>query len=45
MGPSGQFDSHMDLVWSLLIVGTCFIHWVELPVQSRLGPIFMSGVG
>ena len=35
----------MDPVWSLLIVGTGFIPWVELPVQRRLCPIFVSGVG
>ena len=27
MGPSGHFYSHMDSVWSLLIVGTSFVHW------------------
>ena len=44
MGSSGHFYSHMDPVWSLIIVGTGFIPWVELPVQKRLCPIFMSGV-
>ena len=44
MGPSGHFYSHMDPVWSLLIVGTGFVPWVELSVQRRLFPIFMSGV-
>ena len=39
------FYSYVDPVWSLLIVGTCFVPWVELPVQRRLCPIFMSGVG
>ena len=39
------FYSHVDPVWSLLIVGTCFVPWVELPVQRRLYPIFVSGVG
>ena len=46
-GPSGHFYSfelYMDSVWSLLIVGTGFVPWVELPVQRRLCPIFMSGV-
>ena len=37
--------SHVDLVWSLLIVGTSFVPWVELPVQRRLYPIFVNGVG
>ena len=39
------FYSHVDLVWSLLIIGTGYVHWVELLVQRRLCPIFMSGVG
>ena len=29
----------------IVIVGTGFVHLVELPVQRRLCPIFMSGVG
>ena len=37
--------SHVDPVWSLLIVGTCFVPWVELPIQRRFCPIFVSGVG
>ena len=45
MGLSGHFYSHMDPVWSLLIVGTGFVPWVELPIQMRLYSIFMSGVG
>ena len=39
------FYSNVDPVRSLLIVGTGFIPWVELPVQRRLCPIFISGVG
>ena len=39
------FYSHLDPVWSLLIIGTGFVLWVELPVQRRLCPIFVSGVG
>ena len=30
---------------SLLIIGIGFVPWVELPVQRRLCPIFVSGVG
>ena len=45
MGPSGHFYSDMDPVWSLLIVRTGCVSWVELPVQRRLCSIFMSGVG
>ena len=39
------FYSHVDPVWSFLIVGTGFVPWVELPVKRRLCPIFVSGVG
>ena len=39
------FYSHVDPVWSLLIVGTGLVPWVELPLQRRLCPIFVSGVG
>ena len=39
------FYSHVDHVWSLLIVGTGFVPRLELPVQRKLCPIFMSGVG
>ena len=38
------FYLHVDPVLPLLIVGTCFVPWVELPVQRRICPIFMSGV-
>ena len=38
------FYSHVDPMWSLF-VKTGFVPWVELPVQRRLCPIFMSGVG
>ena len=44
MGLSGHFYLHMDAVWSLLIVGTGFVPWVELPVQRRLCHIVVSGV-
>ena len=29
----------------ILIVGTNYVPWVKLPVQRRLCPIFVSGVG
>ena len=29
----------------IVIVGTGFVPWVELPIQRRLYSIFMSGVG
>ena len=34
------FYSHLDPVWSLYMVGTSYVPWVELPVQRRLCPIF-----
>ena len=39
------FYSHLDPVWSLLSIRTGFVLWVELLVQRRLYPIFVSGVG
>ena len=39
------FYSNLDPVWSLYMVGTGYVPWVELPVQRRLCLIFMSGVG
>ena len=39
------FHSHVDPVWSLLTVGIGFVPWVKLPVQRRLCPIFVSGIG
>ena len=35
----------LDLVWSLCMVGTGYVLWVELPVQGRLCSIFVSSVG
>ena len=38
------FYSHIDPMWLLLIIGTsCTLG--KLPVQRRLCPIFVSGVG
>ena len=48
MGPSGHFTHfylYVDLVWSVSNVGTGCVSWLELPIQRRLYPIFMSGVG
>ena len=33
------------VVLVIVIVGTGYVLWVELPVQKRLCPIFVSGVG
>ena len=43
-GPKWLFYSHVDPVWSLLIVGTGCVPCVELPIQRRICPIFVSGV-
>ena len=42
---ASYFYSHVDPLWSLLTIGTGYVLWVELPVQGRLCPIFMSSVG
>ena len=39
------FYSRLDPVWSLYMIGTGYVPWVELPVQGRLCPIFVSIVG
>ena len=33
------------ILLAVVIVRTCFVPWVELPIQRRLSPIVMSGVG
>ena len=38
------FYSRLDPVWSLCMVGTGYVLWVELPVQRRFCPIFMNSV-
>ena len=42
MGPSGRFYSFIYLL--ILMIGTGR-SWLELPVQGRLCPIFVSWVG
>ena len=42
---ASYFYSHVDPLWSLLTIGTCYVLWVELPVQGRHYPIFVSSVG
>ena len=42
MGPSGRFYSYIYLLMLMIAIGGS---WVELPVQGRLCPIFMSCVG
>ena len=42
MGPSGCFYSCICL---MMLFGTGYVLWVELPVQRRLCSIFVSSVG
>ena len=42
MGPSGRFYSYIYLLTLMIGIGGS---WVELPVQERLCPIFVSCVG
>ena len=44
-GPKWQFLLAHGPDMVVLIVGTSFVPWVELPVQRRLCPIFVSDVG
>ena len=37
--------SHLDSMWSLYMIGTGYVLWVDLPVQGRLCSIFVSRVG
>ena len=39
------FYLRLDHVWSLCMVGTGYVLWVELPILRRLCPIFVSSVG
>ena len=41
MGPSGPFYSCICL---MMLFGTGYVSWVELPVQRRLCPIFVNSV-
>ena len=36
---------HLDPMWSLYLIETGYVLWVELPEQRRLCPIFVSKVG
>ena len=47
-GPKWLFYSFLSICGLGVVgvnVGTCCVSWVELPVQRRFCPIFMSGVG
>ena len=45
MGPTWPFLLACGPDEVIVIVGTGYVHWVELPVQRRLCLIFMTGVG
>ena len=42
MGPNGRFYSCICL---MMLLGTGYVQWVELPVQMSLCPIFVNSVG
>ena len=42
MGQSGHFYSYICL---MMLFGTSYVLWVELPVQGRLCLIFVNSVG
>ena len=44
MGPSGRFTHTYVILDYIGLFGTCG-SWVELPVQGRLCPFFVSRVG
>ena len=44
-GPKRPFLVLLPLCGSCVVVGTGYVLWVELPVQMRLCPIFVSSVG
>ena len=42
-----SLGGHFTRMWTSVVVVNCLgqvVFWVELPVQRRLCPIFMSGV-
>ena len=45
MGQSGHFYSHVDPVVVVDKMLGQVVSWVELPVQRRLCPIFVSSIG
>ena len=44
-GPKWPFLLLLSMCGPCVVVGTSYVLWVELPVQMRLCPIFVSGVG
>ena len=47
MGLSGHFYSFLFICGPCVVIVNCLgqvVPWVELPVQRKLCPIFMSGV-
>ena len=43
-GPKRPFLLLLSMCGPCMVVGTGYVLWVELPVQRRLCPIFVSGV-
>ena len=44
-GPKSPFLLLLSICGPCVVVGTGYVLWVELPVQRRLCPIFVSSVG
>ena len=44
-GPKRPFLLLLSICGPCVVVGTGYVLWVELPVQRRLCPIFVSSVG
>ena len=44
-GPKSPFLLLLSMCGLYVVVGTGYVLWVELPIQKRLCPIFVSSVG
>ena len=45
VGAKRPFLLLLSMCGPFVVVGTCYVLWVEFPVQRRLCPIFVSRVG
>ena len=45
VGAKRPFLLLLSMCGPFVVVGTCYVLWVELPVQRRLYSIFVSSVG
>ena len=44
-GPKRSFLLFLSMCGPCVVVGTSYVLWVELPVQRKLCPIFVSNIG